>query len=83
MKSVELLNRIQRMQFYAVELNLYLDNFPNNKKAIEDYREVSQRLKELIGEYELKYGPITNFGSACIEDPDSWINRPWPWEIKS
>ena len=26
----DLLNEIKKYQFYAVELNLYLDNFPNN-----------------------------------------------------
>ena len=29
----DLLDEIKKYQFYAVELNLYLDNFPNNKKA--------------------------------------------------
>ena len=35
---------IQKLQFAAVELNLYLDNFPNNKKAKEDYQQVSKKL---------------------------------------
>lgn len=82
MKSMELLNSIQRAQFYAVELNLYLDNFPSNEKATKDYEEISKLLDKLISEYEFKYGPITNFGSAYIENPIAWTNNPWPWEIR-
>ena len=81
MKSMELLNSIQRAQFYAVELNLYLDNFPSNEKATKDYEEISKLLDKLISEYESKYGPLTNFGSAYIENPIAWTNSPWPWEI--
>ena len=38
----DLLNEIKKYQFYAVELNLYLDNFPNNKKATNDYKIISK-----------------------------------------
>lgn len=48
MKALELLDDIQKLQFYAVELNLYLDNFPENRKATEDYKEISSKLSELI-----------------------------------
>lgn len=82
MKEIELLNSIQKIQFYAVELNLYLDNFPNDKEVISDYKEVSRKLDALISEYELKYGPIRNFGDAYVENPLEWVNQPWPWEIK-
>ena len=51
MKKSELMINIQMMQFVAVELNLYLDNFPNNKEAKEDYQQVSKKLDKLIKEY--------------------------------
>ena len=44
----DLLNEIKKYQFYAVELNLYLDNFPNNSKATNDYKIVSKKLDNLI-----------------------------------
>ena len=34
MCEIDLLNEIRKYQFYAMELNLYLDNFPSNKKDI-------------------------------------------------
>lgn len=81
MKSFELMNNIRKFQFYAIELNLYLDNFPNNKEAREDYQEISKKLDKLINQYECEYGTIRNFGSAYIENPSSWVNQPWPWEL--
>ncbi len=72
---------IQKLQFTAVELNLYLDNFPNNKQAKEDYQQVSKRLNELVKEYEKCYGSLKNFGAAYIQNPEKWTNQPWPWEL--
>lgn len=80
MKKSELMINIQMMQFVAVELNLYLDNFPNNKEAKEDYQQVSKKLDKLIKEYECNYGPLRNFGDAYLENPSKWVNCPWPWE---
>lgn len=76
----ELLDKILAYQFCAIELNLYLDNFPDEKEAKEDYCKTSQNLKKLICEYEKNYGPLTNFGSAFFEDPRAWVEQPWPWE---
>lgn len=81
MKSSDLMNNIQKLQFAAVELNLYLDNFPKDENATEDYKKISKKLDKLINEYESKYGPIRNFGDAYLEDPKSWVNSPWPWEL--
>ena len=76
----DLLEKIRIYQFCAVDLNLYLDNFPDNQDAKEDYCKVSAKLTELTSEYEKRYGPLTNFGSAFTEDPKAWVEQPWPWE---
>lgn len=80
MNRMELLKKIMKYQFYAVELNLFLDNFPSNKEATKDFSEISSKLQSLIKDYENSYGPLTNFGSTYIQDPELWINTPWPWE---
>ena len=36
--------------------------------------------ESLVWDYEQEYGPLTNFGSACIQNPNAWLNTPWPWE---
>ena len=71
-----------KYMFYAVELNLYLDNFPTNSKATKDYKMVSEKLDSLICQYEQSYGPLTNFGNASEVNPEKWISCPWPWENK-
>lgn len=80
MDKFELLDKIMKYQFYAVELNLYLDNFPDNEEATKDYEEVSAKLQCLVNGYENLYGPLTNFGSAYVQNPELWVNSPWPWE---
>ncbi|CDM69364.1 Hypothetical protein CM240_2221 [Clostridium bornimense] len=76
----KLLNDIKKYQFYAVELNLYLDNFPDNKKAQEDYKCISDTLNTLVKQYEKQFGPLTNFGNSSVVDQRIWVDGPWPWE---
>lgn len=80
MNSYYLMENIQMLQFAAIELNLYLDNFPENKEATKEYKEISRRLDKLVNEYEAKYGPIRNFGDAYVENPKAWTDNKWPWE---
>lgn len=80
MDSKDMLNSIQIYQFCAIDLNLFLDNFPEDRNAKEDYSKVSCKLTSLINEYEKHYGPLTNFGSAFVENPNAWVDEPWPWE---
>ena len=80
MYDQELLNNIRKLQFYCIDLNLYLDNFPDNEEATKDLQAVSHKLGILVRQYEEKYGPLTNFGSASAESPMCWTSLPWPWE---
>ena len=83
MKKHEWLDAIRKLQFFAIDLNLYLDNFPNCEDAIDDYKLISSKLRKLMWDYSQSYGPLTNFGSAYIQNPDAWIDTPWPWEKES
>lgn len=80
MNKKDNLSDIQKMLFYLVDLNLYLDNFPDCEKACEDYEMISSKLKKSIYEYEQQYGPLINYGLTYIQNPNAWINTPWPWE---
>lgn len=77
----ELLGKIRELEFAAVELNLYLDNFPENQQALASYNTFTCELMKLKKEYEMKYGVLTNFGYAESQMPWTWVNEPWPWEI--
>ena len=79
MNKHECLNAIRKLQFFALDLN----NFPNCKNATDDYKVISSKLRKLIWDYEQDYGPLTNFGSSYIQNPDAWIDSPWPWEKES
>lgn len=80
MNRHEHLEMIQKLQFFAIDLNLYLDNNPRCEQAISDFDKVSAELKKAIWNYEKEYGPLTNFGSAFFQNPEEWVNSPWPWE---
>lgn len=80
MKKRELLEKIREYGFYAVDLNLYLDNFPDNKEALKDYMYVSSKLRDLMEVYEDNYGPLVNFGISKDINHCKWTNEPWPWE---
>lgn len=82
MSRKEMMRKIQELEFATIDLNLYLDNHPTNQKALMDYNTLTRDLINLKRMYEMKYGPLTNFGYAPSQYPWQWINDPWPWEIQ-
>lgn len=69
-----------RMAFAAHELNLYLDNYPDNSSILRLFHDYSTRANALKQEYEQKYGPITVSSSNGNTVPFQWVNSAWPWE---
>ena len=82
MHREKLLDAIRKYQFYALELNLYLDNFPSDEKASKDFAIVSHKLNSLIHKYESEFAPLVGFGMTYKTNPEKWVNSPWPWESK-
>jgi spore coat protein JB len=79
----ELLRQIQMLDFYAVELNLFLDTHPTDQQALQDYRYVLQQTDQLRKVYTERFGPLLNFQKAeVIANKWNWIEEPWPWENK-
>lgn len=76
----KLIRAIQEYEFAAVELNLYLDNFPFSKEALEDYNYVSRELNKLKAQYVKHFGPLSNFGEDTSDFPWQWVEEPWPWD---
>lgn len=81
-EQVELLKRIQALQFTAVDFNLYLDTHPADQRALVDYANTIQELEPLRQEYIRRFGPLLprDAGSTAQGCWD-WIEEPWPWEI--
>lgn len=80
--QAQLLTYLDALCFAMIDINLYLDIYPNDKDMItlfNQYRTEANKLKE---EYQNKYGPILTDSNANNRYPFSWINSPWPWENK-
>lgn len=75
-----LLNQWQQYNFAVVELNLYLDTYPNDVNALKLLNNYNNILKQITKKYESLYGPIciTDVGGASNYD---WLNGDWPWEV--
>lgn len=77
----QLLVAIMAEEFTAIDLNLYLDTHPEDRKALADYYETVRKLEELKAQYEMRYGPLTAVGRTPSEYLWHWVDEPWPWEI--
>ncbi|MCL6477312.1 MAG: spore coat protein CotJB [Peptococcaceae bacterium] len=78
---MSLLRQIMELQFTAIELNLFLDTHPENQEALRDIKNVNERLRALVDEYERLYGPLTPFSTRTGQEKWLWIEEPWPWEM--
>lgn len=80
MNRDELLKIISVLDFYALDLQLYLNTHPTDRDAIQKYNNVVKRAKELREEYERTYGMLTP--QNISDSPWRWIENPWPWQYK-
>jgi len=80
-QQMQVLLEIQRLEFTAVDLNLYLDTHPDDQQALNLYNSVVSQLKQYIEAYEQCYGPLFNFGMSSSQYPWQWIKSPWPWDM--
>lgn len=79
MTRKEMLEKIKAYQFSIIELGLYLDTHPDDKKALCLHREYANILKDLKDKYQKVYGPLT-INYPC--NKWRWLEEPWPWEKK-
>lgn len=81
-KAKRLLRSIQAVEFTLLELNLYLDTHPHDKKALADFNTMCRQLHALKREYEKCYGLLTPcISNIYYQHSWSWIKEPWPWQI--
>lgn len=79
-EQAELLTYLDAYSFAAHDLNLYLDNNPNDRDMIRLFAEYTDKANQIRNEYEQKYGPL--FVGESTTYPWAWNNSPWPWENK-
>ena len=81
-EQAERLTFIDSLCFACIDLNLYLDNFPNNKELSNLFRQYVEEKERAIKEYEQKYGPLFVDNSVDNSNNWRWNSIPWPWENK-
>ncbi|MGQ9780164.1 MAG: spore coat protein CotJB [Bacillota bacterium] len=79
--QLALLQEIQAVEFTCLDLQLYLDTHPDDRRALADYNTQAQRLATLKAEYAERYGPLMHFGHEPAGYTWAWVHEPWPWEI--
>ncbi len=74
----KLLRELQKLDFSIVELVLYLDAYPNCKKALDYYKKLTAE-REKVADQLAWSGKPTN--PLCNKgDVWNWTQAPWPWE---
>ena len=76
-----MLMNYQQYNFALNDLNLYLDNYPNDTGAINLYKEYLNIIKKIQKEYEKEYGPLKCNSMYIGNNTWKWNNNPWPWEV--
>lgn len=79
-EQARLLTDIDALGFAMIDLNLYLDVFPNDSEKIKLYNQYKNEKEDLLKKYERMYGPITTTSDSLNTTPWAWDNMPWPWD---
>lgn len=81
-EQAELLTYVDALTFAMIDLNLYLDVYPNDRETLELFNQYRMQADEYTKKYESKYGPLELTSNSLNTFPWAWDNAPWPWEKK-
>jgi spore coat protein JB len=73
------MRRLQMVDFALQELVLYLDMYPDCRRALQKYHALKEEREKLIKALQSSGVPICANGVESHEYW-SWIDAPWPWE---
>jgi len=77
----QLLHKLQAVDFVLVELTLYLNTHPEDRKAIEQFNFYVQKKQALKGQFDQQFGPLQQYGNSPSRAPFDWKEAPWPWQV--
>ena len=75
----EKLKVIQEYAIALMDLNLYLDIYPNDNYLLNLFNEYQNQYEKHVKEFESKYYPL-NASSASKNNYWNWLEGKWPWE---
>jgi spore coat protein JB len=75
------LEEIQAVDFVLVELTLYLDTHPDDYQALQQFNQYAQQSMQLKRAFEMKFGPLQQYGNSYTDADWSWGTSPWPWQV--
>lgn len=75
----QMLQKIGVVDFTVVELALFLDTHPKDRKALEYYNHYVQIKRQLCREFSQHYYPLTLAETEC-DRSWAWGEAPLPWE---
>ena len=77
-KELAMLN-LGQVGFAMHEVNLYLDNFPNNRDMLNKFNELRTSYEKMLNDYQSKYGPIEITSPYMTNTPFAWSTNAFPW----
>ena len=73
------MRRLQAVDFALQELILYLDMYPDCRRALQKYHVLKEEREKLVKALQGSGVPICAIGSES-RDHWAWTDTPWPWE---
>ena len=80
-ERVELLLNVGQLSFARHELNLLLDNYPNDSKYLNLFNKYRELENNAINNYERRFGPLNITSNDMDNIPFKWESDKWPWEM--
>jgi spore coat protein JB len=81
MSRDEMLKKLTALDFYIIDLHLYLNTHPSDKDAIMKYNAMVKEASAIRQDYQEQYGMLMA-GCTPSKIPWQWIDNPWPWQYK-
>lgn len=73
--------KLRTIDFSIIDTVLYLDAYPNCKKALSYYHKLKAERESVVEALAKSCNmPMSSFNNAS-EDKWHWIDSPWPWEL--
>ena len=80
-EQAKLLTYLNMFDFACIDLELLLDNFPNNTNYLKLYNELNNEKNNIQNKYEELYGPLTINSNIQNSNQWLWSTTSWPWEV--